>query len=201
MDTPSQDLLKAFCEDHVSQHREKWPTSEHALAKAFVSHFEIPIVHRVADLHNFLVQTNIELIERDLPSDLLGVNMCFGVKRQIFTSRNADHVPFDTHTVLHEIREIMEVEFRGLGFSTTNSSDLDSRADDFSFGVDMCAVTASLMDWTKDARETNSMWAKIAALCMAIVIVVLFEKRSRLGAFGYRLEGLSVKRPVRSTSR
>jgi hypothetical protein len=200
VDTESPDLLKAFCEGYISQHREKWPTSERQLAKAFVSHFDIPFVFRVSDLHDFLVQTNIELIERDLPSDLLGVNMCFGTKRQIRTSRNADHVRFGTHTVLHEIREILEADFRELGFSTTNLSDLsdlDSRADDFSFGVDMCTGTASLMDWIKDARETNSTLVKIAVLCIAIIIVVVLEKRSRFGAFGYRLEGPSVKRPRR----
>lgn len=188
MDKESHNPLKAFCEAYISQNRETWPTSEQQVAKAFVSHFEIPFVSRVEDLQDFLIHTNIELIERELPADLLGVNMSFGVKRQIFTSRNA---LFETHTVLHEIREIMEVDFRELGFSTTNSSDLDSRADEFSFEVDMCAAMPSIQRWIDKKMETNSTWKKLARFCIAIFIVLQFEKRSRFRAFDYRLEGPS----------
>ena len=146
MDTESQDPLRAFCEAYTLQHREKWPTSEDELAQAFVAHFSIPIVFRVADLQNFLIQTNIELIEADFPGDLLGVNMSFGVKRRIVTSKNVDHAPFRIHTLLHEIREIIEVEFRRLGFNSTNSIGLDSRADEFSFAVHMNTGMAPILE-------------------------------------------------------
>jgi hypothetical protein len=71
MDTESQDQLSVFCEAYILQHREKWPTTEHELALAFVSHFDIPMVFQVADLENFLARTNIELIEGDSAPDLL----------------------------------------------------------------------------------------------------------------------------------
>jgi hypothetical protein len=196
MNTETQDdPLKAFCEAYTSQHREKWPTSEYELAEAFVSHFGIPIVFRMADLQNFLVRTNIELIEGDFPADLLGVNMSFGMKRQIFTSRNVDHVPFRIHTVLHEIREIVEDDFRRLGFATTNSSGLDSRADEFSFAVHFYAGMASIEDRVKDASEMNSTWQSFGSLCLFTVFAVLFGLSSLFGAFGYRFQGPSIQKP------
>jgi hypothetical protein len=201
MDTESQDQLSAFCEAYILQHREKWPTSEDELAKAFVLRFGIPIIFRIADLQNFLVQTNIELVERDLPVDLLGANMSFGIKRQIFTSNNPDYVPFRVHTVLHEIREIIEVEFRRLGFRTTNSSGLDSRADDFAFEVHMCTGMDSIKEFFKYGRETTSTWGQFASLCFIIAIYFLFGLRSFFGAFGYHSQDPIGRRPVRSTSK
>jgi hypothetical protein len=195
METESRDLLRVFCEAYTLQHGDKWPTREHELAEAFVSYFRIPIVFGVADLQDFLVQTNIELIEYDFPADLLGVNMSFGVKRQIVTSRNPDHIPFRLHTVLHEIREIIEADFRRLGFTTTDSSDLDRRADEFSFAVHICAAKDSMQDWVKDSSETKSTWQSFASLCIVSVIFFLFGLTSSFGAFGYRFQNPSVKRP------
>ncbi|HTS07858.1 MAG TPA: hypothetical protein VMP68_19955 [Candidatus Eisenbacteria bacterium] len=194
MDTDSNDSLTAFCESYTSQHREDWPTSEYVLAEAFVSHFSIPIVFRMSDLEKFLNQANIELIQGNSPRDLLGVNMSFGGKRKIFTSQNADHVPFRIHTLLHEIREIIEVEFRRLGFNSTNSIGMDSRADEFSFAVHMFAGMASIQDWAKDASATESTWQSFGSLCIFMVITFLFGMSSLFGAFGYRVQSSSMKR-------
>lgn len=188
MDIEAQDRLRTFCEEYISQNREKWPPSEYELAEAFVLHFGIPFTFRVADLKNFLIQTNIELIERDLPADLLGANISSGVKRQIFTSTGAEHVPFRVHTVLHEIREVMEADFRGLGFPTTNSRGLDSRADEFSFAVHMSAATPSIQGWVNDPSETTSTWQSFASLCFCTVMFALFGLHSLFGAFGYRFQ-------------
>jgi hypothetical protein len=195
MDTESHDPLRAFCEGHISRHREKWPTTEYELAQAFVLHFGIPLVFRVEDLQNFLVRTNIELIEHDFPADLLGINMSFGDKRQIYTSTNADHVPFQVHTVLHEIREFIEADFRRLGLATTNSSGLESRADEFAFAVHIGAAAPLIQDWVKGSAETNSTWRSLASLFVSIVFFALFGLSSLFGAFGYRFQGSSVKRP------
>jgi hypothetical protein len=120
--------------------------------------------------------------------------MSFGVKRQIFTSKNVEHVPFLIHTVLHEIREIIEADFCRLGFGTTNSSELDSLADQFSFAVHTYGAAVSLQDWVKDASQTNSMWQKVAFVSVFTIGAVLFGLCSLSGAFGYRFQSPSVKR-------
>lgn len=198
MNVESQDLLRAFCEAFTLQHRDKWPPNEYELAEAFVSHFAIPRILGVADLQNFLTQTNIELIEDDSPADLLGINMSVGGKRRIFTSKNRDHFPFRIHTLLHEIRELIEVEFCQLGFKTTNSQGLDSRADEFSFAVHIRAATPSIEGWVKNSPEIKSTWQSIASLFGLIAIATVFGLSSFFGAFGYRFQNQSVKKsPLR----
>ena len=69
--------LKAFCQEYIAKHREHWPTKEMELAAAFVEHFRLPVLAHVSALKVFTVRTKIELIECDIPPNLLGLNNKF----------------------------------------------------------------------------------------------------------------------------
>ena len=196
MDTKLPDPLRSFCEQYISQNCQKWPTSEFELADAFIKHFRIPFVVDPGGLQDFLVRMNIEHVEGDLPADLLGVNMSFEGKRKILTARDGDQVSFRVHTVLHEIREIIEADFHRLGSTTTNSQNLDHRADEFAFAVSVCsaAAAAPLGGLFENAAEMNSGWQELVSLGVFIVGAVVVLLYSFFGAFGYRFPNSAVKR-------
>jgi hypothetical protein len=193
MDTELQNPLSAFCKVHVSLNSQKWPTSENELAEAFVKHFKIPFLADDSGSQDFLSRTNIELRDDNLPPDLLGVNMSFAGKRRIYTSKHVDHLPFRVHTVLHEIREVIEADFIGLGLTTTGSQGLDSRADEFACAVVFCSAIMSAGDWFESAPEMNSNWQNWAGFCLFTAGAVLLLLYSFYGAFGYRFQDHSTQ--------
>jgi hypothetical protein len=191
MDTKLPDPLRSFCEQYISQNCQKWPTSEIQLAEVFVKHFSISVVTNLVGLQDFLVRTNIEHVEGNLPADLLAVNMSFEGKRKILTAKEGDHVSFQVHTVLHEIREIIEADFHRLGSATTSSQDLDHLADVFAFAVPICAAMPSLGGLLENDPEIWPLWVSLGAFTVGAVGVLLY---SFVGAFGYRFPNSAVKR-------
>lgn len=145
-------------------------------------------------MKDFLVGTNIELIEGDRSDDSLGAHVCDESKGIIRVSTNADHVPFQLHTVLHEIREIIEFHFKRLGFPTANSSELESHADQFAFWVPIYAAVRSADLIFYDISEANAGWKKWASDPLLGICALLYCLLSFYGAFGYRFQGVSVKR-------
>jgi cytochrome b561 len=70
---------------------------------------------------------------------------------------------------------------------------LDSRADEFSFSVPICAATPTIQGWVEGTPEMSSGWQQFAAVFMPIAFFVLFGLMSLFGAFGYRVQGSSVQ--------
>ena len=178
-----QDLITDFCEAYVSQHRENWPTDEWELARAFVKFFEAPLLADMTSLQGFFTQTNIELRKCNLPAGLLGVNMSFEGKRRIDLSQRREQVYFRLHTVLHEIREIIENDFLRLGFSTTNSRNIEDSADEFVFCAVLCSTKDPLENWVKTASEIESKWRRWTILGLICAGAMFFCFWSFIGAF------------------
>lgn len=183
----SQDLIRDFCEAYISEHRENWPTSECDLASAFVKFFGVPALVHVTSLEGFFVQTNIELREGNLPAGLLGVNMSYGSKRRIDLSSRREQTLFQIHTVLHEIREIIENGFLRLGFSTTDRRDLEASADEFAFWAALCSTRDPLKDMLKTASEIESKWQRWTMLGLGSAGVIAFVFYSFMGAFSHNV--------------
>ena len=193
MNTEFKDPLSAFCEQHISLNSKQWPTSEFELADAFITHFSIPALLDKERLHDFLVRSNIELREDHLPADLLGAHMCFGSKRTILFSADHGDVLFRIHTVLHEIREIIEADFVRLGFGTTGRRHLDSLADEFAFTAYLWSMKASLGRWFQNAAEIDPNWEKWVCCGLLTAGALVMVVQSFVGAYGYRFQNCSVK--------
>jgi hypothetical protein len=130
-DTGSNDKLIRFCKGFMSRNGGILPISEKHLAREFVEYFELPPFIQIKDLMQFCSATNIELLEEELPKDLLGINGSLGSKRQIVFSGRSQDVFFQEHTVLHEIREIIEYVFRNLGLPTVEPNEREFHANWF----------------------------------------------------------------------
>jgi hypothetical protein len=179
-----RDSLTMFCEVYISQKGRNRPINEWELADAFVKSFEIPPLVDVSGFDRFFAQTNIELRKANLPPDLLGVHMSVEGKRRIDLSERPEQRYFQVHTVLHEIREIIEKDFCRLEFGTTESEDdLERRANEFAFCGVICSQTDVFKFWFDNAHEMESSWRKWGALSligMGLLFVALY---SFLGAF------------------
>lgn len=180
----SRDALKEFCETYISRNgRNRSTNGEWELASAFVEFFGIPPLSDVSGLEGFLARTNIEIRKGELPAGLLAVNMSFEGKRRIDVSVRREQLYFQVHTVLHEIREIIENDFRRLGHETTYSQDLEHCANEFAFGVIVCSLSHLFGSLFDNAWEIQSTWRRWGVLALIGIGVVAVSSYSFIGAF------------------
>lgn len=182
----SDDPLRAFCEC-IPRDGQEWPVSEWELASAFIKFFNVPPLAYVGNLEGFFAQTKIELREGDLPSDLLGVNMSFQGRRRIDLSRHGEQVHSQLHTVLHEIREMIESEFSRLGFATTSSRELEASANEFAFYAVLCPFEGLFKDSLHNALEIESKWQRWTTLSLICAAALVLGFGSFMGAFFPRI--------------
>jgi hypothetical protein len=219
METKSEvcsDALTTFCQSYISQNTACWPTDETKLASVFVKFFRLPLLGHVGTLEGFAVQTRIILIETELPGNLLGMNVSFEGKKQILYSGHRRHIHSPVHTVLHEIRELLENEFRRLGFATIQTRrGLEKRADRFACAAFLESGVPELQHWISKTSEIESKWRKFGGFALIVICGLLFILFSHMGAYYYycppkrRISrnrgkdsrtGTSVKRAVQQSS-
>jgi hypothetical protein len=181
--TEPRDPLKAFCEAYVRENGRN-PINESQLAEAFVRFFGIRPLVDLSSLDEFFHSTNIDLRKGDLPLGLLGVNMSFEGKRRIDLSERPEQRYFQVHTVLHEIREIIETELRPLGFGTSESErDLEHLANEFAFYAMISSQMSMFRTFFESACEMESKWQKFGALGLIGIGVIVAAVYSFMGAF------------------
>lgn len=196
--TEPRDLLKAFCEVYVRENGQN-PINESQLAESFVKFFGIPPLFDLSGLDEFFVETNIELRKGDLPLGLLGVNMSYEGKSRIDVSEQPEQRYFQVHTALHEIREIIESDFRSLGFGTADSQgDCEHCANEFAFCAIMCSQMPVFKSLFSNAYELEPHWQRWGSLILIGFGVLFVGLYSLVGAFfphvtptptGMRFEG------------
>jgi hypothetical protein len=103
----------------------------------------------------------------------MGSNFYFKGKRRIAVSNRLEHVGSKEHTFLHEIRELLEYDFRAIGFCTvkTDAHELEFRADVFALSAILCCSEKTWESCTKSALEIQSFWR------MSAVLVLIFAGR------------------------
>jgi hypothetical protein len=127
----STDRILSFCQNFILQHPDPWPPDEKTLANEFVSYFESFNFLIISELEKYCTATGIELTKKTLPRDLLAVNCFPDGKRIVVLGDHAEYTLIQPHTVLHEIRELLEYSLRDLGSPTTDKDQIESRADEF----------------------------------------------------------------------
>jgi len=104
---------------------------------------------------------------------------------------------------LHEVRELIELEFRHLGFPTVKRKrDLDKRADDSACAAVIESGVPDLQHWIDRTSEIESLWRKFGEFVLIIICGLLFCLFSHMGAHYYpeRVKRRIVKNRKRNLS-
>jgi hypothetical protein len=154
------------------KHPSKWPPAEEALADEFVSYFQLEALfywERLTELCNSL---GIYLSVTDLPGPLKGHNYRFGDNREILISTR--QVLTKEHTALHELRELLEYEFRDLGTSICTNEDQEERAESFAVSVRICAFGKEIPGWMDQVGGIESKWPRRIAYGLLFAIIAIY---------------------------
>src|SRR6266566_3025198 len=163
------DKVADFCQVVTSRHPEKWPIDENALAEEFVGFVGLDSFLIFGTLRQFCQdQLRIPVSFAPLPTELRGYNGSYGDRREILISLNQDFPGADLHTLLHELREILERTFEKFGKPTVNreDSDLEQRAESFAISVQICATHNMLPSMLDKAAEIERKWLRIGACAL-----------------------------------
>jgi hypothetical protein len=165
-----------FCETVIANHSESWPPSENALAHQFVSFFGIDGLLGMEELERLCQTIGVEVRSQELPKPLRGHNCTYEGKREIVVGTvqgAASVLGSREHTLLHELREVIEYEFRRLGHPiATDFSDMESRAEGFA-GLVRAGASLKTWEWYFEAIEgIESRLLKIGAIILFAVLAM-----------------------------
>jgi len=165
--------LSGFCKTVIANRSGKWPPNEDAIAHEFVSFFGIDGLLGMGDLERLCQTLGVAVSIRELPKPLRGHNCLYDGKSEIVVGTVAGPTaglgPRE-HTLLHELRELIEYEFRKLGRPVaTTPSDLESRAEDFA-SLARAVAPLKALEWVFDAiggiESRLLQFAAIALVCI-----------------------------------
>lgn len=153
--------LRNFCLGLCEKHPAKWPPDEHEVAYEFVTYFGLPPLPKLDDYKALAARLEIEVFVARLPTGLKGFNSRYQERKQIVLEQlegAAEHIGISEHTLLHELRELVEYEFRREGRSTASGQELEERAELFAKAVRTLAPMPFLADWGGSLLEAKSPW-------------------------------------------
>ncbi len=168
--TPSErDEIAEFCHAVISRHADHWPITEDLLANEFLEFFGTqPILlltfQDVVQLcHRRL---RIQVSVRQMPTGVKGFNGSYGDRCEIVISTDQELPGLaDLHTLLHELREVIEWKFETIGRPTANSEglNLEDRAELFATAVQILAGCQMVPGLLESASEIKRSWLRISA--------------------------------------
>jgi hypothetical protein len=161
----SPKTLRNFASSFHQKHSSKWPSDEHELALEFITYFGLPPLPKIEDYKGLASQLAIEVSIAQLPPGLRGYNSHFQERRQIVLERlegPAEHIGISEHTFLHELRELIEYEFRREGHPSASGTELEERAESFAKTVRTLAPMRFIGDWLGEVLEMQSGWKYLA---------------------------------------
>ena len=161
-----QDTIADFCQTVLSRHAEQWPISEETLAQEFLGFFGLHLVPTFEGVAQ-LCQNHLRIMVSfaPLPTGMRGYNGSYRDKREILISLNQDFDGAKLHTLLHELREILERGFEKLARPIVNreDSDLEQRAESFAIFVQIRAACDTLPVLLENVSEIEKKWLRIGA--------------------------------------
>lgn len=166
--------LLAFCKHFLASNQESWPPDEDTLARAFVSQFRVPSFMLKPGVEEFCSKLDIEVFFRDLPPELAGSNFEYGGKKEVVLSEKEDPLGITTHTLFHEVREIIERIFIDLGHPTIPPGELEKIAEQFAVEVRVHSSIKESEFLLRSALEIRSNWLRWGSVAL-ISGSVLFQ--------------------------
>jgi hypothetical protein len=169
--SPQNRSLDEFCRHVVAEHSDRWPIDEQTLAQAFLRFFDITRVPHAVTLPTLSQRLGIRFSLEELPEDLFGANFAIAGTRLVVVCSRPEHRIVQAHTFLHEVRELLEYEFRSLGYPSCEGSerDLESAADEFAASVIGKTSEDLWMRLADSASNLDSGWKKFGAFCLILL--------------------------------
>jgi hypothetical protein len=161
--------LLGFCATVQSKHTANWPPTEMTIATEFVEYFKLEPIVFMGRLEELCQQLKITLRVTSLPECLRGHNYRFENQREILISENQTVRGTEVYTALHEMRELLEYEFRDLGSPICQANDKEQRADEFATSVQICAFAKEIPGLLDQASGIESNWRRWAVYALLIV--------------------------------
>jgi hypothetical protein len=159
-----------FCLNMISQCGGNWPPDEEVLADEFVKWFGLKSFVTRSCLKEMCKAKGIDLSFATLPEDIHGSNFSFQDKKEIVIA-DRELAPFgDSHTLLHEFREMLEHVFVELGYPTISSKDsLEEQAEIF---ASLCRMEAGKRDFPhmlEMMQQVEKKWARYLGCAFVVV--------------------------------
>jgi len=164
-----------FCLNIISQYGGNWPPDEDALAQEFVKWFGLKFLLTKSCLRELCKAKGIDLSFASLPEDIHGSNFLFQDKKEIVIAER-ELAPFgDSHTLLHEFREMLEHVFVELGYPTIVSKDSleeDSLEEQAELFASLCRMEAGMRDFPRMLemmQQVEKKWARYLGYVFVVV--------------------------------
>jgi hypothetical protein len=163
------DPLLAFCQT-VTERLVKWPPGEDVLAAEFVSFFGITAFAHFETLSQLCVQLGVSVSVCPMPGDLKGHNSWYNGSRAIAIAEHESFPGANEHTLLHELRELLEHSFIQLGFAVAvTHDDLEGRAERFACMVRSNLAQKMMLVWLEQSEHVERKWLRYGAYLFSIL--------------------------------
>lgn len=168
--------LAAFSQIVWDKHAANWPPAEDTLAEEFVNYISVSTTPDLSNLEALCNSLGIEFSRTKLPPTLRGHNCMYNGKSKIFISHEQSFPGSAQHTALHELRELLEYEFKASGRPTMTIDTQEQRADEFAIAVRVHRFQSQMPGWLDSAATIERQWPRWLAygglfLLMFIVIM------------------------------
>ena len=154
--------LITFCQGVLAKYVSQWPPEESKLADEFTGHFGLSTLATFENQVKLCENLGIKVSEAILPENLRGHNCCYGNQREIQIHKQKYLTR--EHTLLHELREILEHIFKDMRYPTAKQrSALEARAETFASSVRTGTFTKMLEGIFQAAAKIESKWRRWGA--------------------------------------
>jgi hypothetical protein len=169
------DRIADFCRTVIERHSEHWPITEPVLADEFLAFF---------GLNSFLIfegmvefcqsRLRIPVSLTPLPGEFRGFNDSYGTSRKILIAAKQDFPGAKLHTLLHELREVIEHGFQKLGCASAQGDELEDRAEAFASSVQISAAINKIPEFLDTASEIEKKWKRLGAYVLVFAGAILY---------------------------
>ncbi len=152
----------------VSRCATDWPPSEGKLAEEFVSFFQVGPFPNIDGWVQLCGNLDIQVHACTLPRELCGYHCCYEGTRTIWVHEEELFVGTREHSLLHELREILEHIFEDLGQPTVGKESLETLAEQFASCVRVAAMENTWKALFENLESVQSRWAQLGCLSRAL---------------------------------
>jgi hypothetical protein len=153
------------------------------LAEEFIRFYELAPLYGLVSIEQLARSLGIQVSDATLPNEVAGCHFRLGQQRKIFLSNNGAYLLSREQTLLHELREIIEYEFRDLGRPIFTQTDQETRAERFASSVREASVWAFCRSVADDASSIESKWDIVWTVIAAVAGLLYSFSLSTLPAY------------------
>lgn len=160
--------LPEFCTAVVTRRADAWPPTEDQLARDFLAHFGIARFTHYDWIVNWCGEVGVQFSTDDFPHDLRGLNYWHENAFSIVMPINGGCFISREHTLIHELREVLEGILGHSGNPTVSDRNaLESRAEQFAACVRIAVCLELSKDFVKMAGGVRDPLGRLFAYGLA----------------------------------